>query len=105
MGLHHDTTPAALHARLTHPVIDGDGHWIEFEPTLRDYLKQVGGPTMVERYRRNDYSAGLQHWARMTLVERYARRSMQPSWWAFPTKNSLDRATAMLPQLLYNRMA
>jgi predicted TIM-barrel fold metal-dependent hydrolase len=105
MDLRHKTTSAALHARLAHPVIDGDGHWIEFEPTLLDYLKQVGGPTMVERYRRDEYSAGLQHWARMTLEERYARRALQPSWWAFPTKNSRDRATAMLPQLLYERMA
>ena len=91
--------------RPTHPVIDGDGHWIEFEPTLLDYLKQVGGPSMVDRYRRNEYSASLQHRARMTLEERYARRALQPSWWAFPTTNSLDRATAMLPRLLYDRMA
>ena len=102
-GIH--ITPSSLHARLTHPVIDGDGHWIEFEPTLLDYLKQVGGPTMIDRYRRNEYSASLQHWARMTLEERYARRALQPSWWAFPTTNSLDRATAMLPRLLYERMA
>jgi len=105
MASHQKMTPATLHARLTHPVIDGDGHWIEFEPTLLDYLKQVGGPTMVDRYRRNEYSADLQHWARMTLEERDARRAMQPAWWAFPTKNSLDRATAMLPSLLYERMA
>jgi predicted TIM-barrel fold metal-dependent hydrolase len=105
MALHHQTASASIHARLTHPVIDADGHWIEFEPTLLDYLKQVGGPTMVDRYRRNEYSAGLHNWARMTLEERRARRSMQPSWWAFPTKNSLDRATAMLPHLLYKRMA
>ena len=59
MDLHQNMTPATLHARLKHPVIDADGHWIEFEPTLLDYLKQVGGPTMVDRYRRNDYSAGL----------------------------------------------
>jgi len=104
MDLSRKTASATIHARLTHPVIDGDGHWIEFEPTLLDYLKQVGGPTMVDRYRRNEYSAGLRHWARMTLEERRARRSMQPSWWAFPTKNSLDRATAMLPRLLYERM-
>jgi len=104
MDSHQTMTPAALHARLTHPVIDGDGHWIEFEPTLLDYLKQVGGPSMVDRYRRNEYSADLQHWARLTLEERYARRALQPSWWAFPTKNALDRATAMLPKLLYERM-
>lgn len=104
MDSQHQTASASLHARLTHPVIDADGHWIEFEPTLLDYLKQVGGPTMVDRYRRNEYSAGLYNWARMTQEERLARRSMQPSWWAFPTKNSLDRATAMLPHLLYERL-
>lgn len=59
---------------------------------------------MVDRYRRNEFSAGLRHWARMTIEERRARRSMQPSWWAFPTTNSLDRATAMLPKLLHERM-
>ena len=104
MSLSPNTAPATLHAGLQHPVIDGDGHWIEFEPTFLDYLQQVGGATMVERYRRDDYAAGLQHWARMTLEERYARRALQPSWWAFPTKNSRDRATAMLPKLLYERM-
>src|SRR5215510_9214384 len=104
MASHQKMTPATLHARLTHPVIDGDGHWIEFEPTLLDYLKQVGGATMVDHYRRKAYAADLGHWARMTLAERYARRALQPSWWAFPTENALDRATAMLPQLLYERM-
>ena len=105
MDSHHTIPPATLRAGLTHPVIDGDGHWIEFEPTLLDYVKQVGGPTMVERYRRDEYSASLQHWARMSVEERHARRALQPSWWAFPTQNSLDRATAMLPRLLHDRMA
>src|ERR1051325_2962816 len=105
MDSHKNITPATLHARLTHPVIDGDGHWIEFEPTFLDYLKQVGGPTMVERYHRNNYAADFQHWVRMTLEERRARRALQPAWWGFPSKNALDRATAMLPKLLYDRMA
>ena len=29
-------------ARLNHPVIDSDGHMIEFEAGVLDYLKQVG---------------------------------------------------------------
>jgi predicted TIM-barrel fold metal-dependent hydrolase len=105
MEVHHKTSSASIHARLTHPVIDGDGHWIEFEPTLLDYLKQVGGPTMVDRYRRNEYSTSSRMWSQMTPEKRRARRALQPAWWAFPAKNSLDRATAMLPRLLYERMA
>lgn len=104
MNAHHNTTSALIHGRLTHPVIDADGHWIEFEPVLLDYLKQVGGPTLVERFRREDYLAGLRKWSRMTPEERRARRPIQPAWWSFSAKNSLDRATAMLPRLLYERM-
>ena len=104
MSTSHKTASASIHERLTHPVIDADGHWIEFEPTLLDYLKQVGGSTLVDRFRREDYLAGLRSWSRMTPEERRARRPIQPAWWGFPAKNSLDRATAMLPRLLYERM-
>jgi predicted TIM-barrel fold metal-dependent hydrolase len=95
---------ANIHRQLSHPVIDADGHWIEFEPTLLDHLDAVAGPAMVDRFRREDYLAGLQRWTRMTAEERRARRAIQPAWWGLPARNSLDRATAMLPRLLYQRM-
>jgi predicted TIM-barrel fold metal-dependent hydrolase len=95
---------AQIHDRLDHPVIDADGHWIEFEPTLLDYLDAVAGPAMVDRFRRDDYLAGLTGWARMSLEERRERRAIQPPWWGFPARNALDRATAMLPSLLCERM-
>src|SRR5574341_2671685 len=37
-------------------------------------------------------------------AERRERRMLQPGWWGVPTKNTRDRATAMLPKLLYERM-
>jgi predicted TIM-barrel fold metal-dependent hydrolase len=96
---------AIIHEQLKHPVIDSDGHWIEFEPTLFDYLDGVAGPSMVDRLRREDYLAGLGKWSRMTPEERRDRRLIQPAWWGLPARNSLDRATAMLPRLLYERMS
>ena len=33
-----------VRAKLDHPVIDADGHLIEVEPVLLDYLKMVGDP-------------------------------------------------------------
>lgn len=41
---------AAVRAKLNHPVLDSDGHTVEFEPALHDYLKQVGGANILERY-------------------------------------------------------
>jgi hypothetical protein len=34
---------AAVRARLNHPVIDSDGHTVEFLPAVLDYLEQTGG--------------------------------------------------------------
>jgi hypothetical protein len=34
---------ARVRARLKHPVIDSDGHTVEFEPGLQDYIRQVAG--------------------------------------------------------------
>ena len=40
----------------------------------------------------------------MPPEERRARRAVQPPWWGFPARNARDRATAMLPRLLHERM-
>jgi predicted TIM-barrel fold metal-dependent hydrolase len=101
---------AAVRARLSHPVIDSDGHIVEFEPALMEYLKQVGGAGMEERFKtkRLDGSAAgiaaLFHWYQLSPEERRDQRATRSPWWALPTKNTLDRATASLPKLLYERM-
>ena len=68
---------AKIHRRLDHPVIDADGHWIEFEPTLLDYLDAVAGPAMVDRFRHDDYLAGLAGWARMSPESISPRHSVE----------------------------
>jgi predicted TIM-barrel fold metal-dependent hydrolase len=95
---------AAIHSRLKHPVIDSDGHWIEFEPAALDYVKKVGGESLVARFTTRTSHFGNRGWSKLTPEERSDRRMLQPPWWALPTKNTRDRATAMLPRLLYERM-
>jgi hypothetical protein len=36
--------------KLSHPVIDGDGHWLEPYPVFLDYLRDVGGKAMVAAF-------------------------------------------------------
>lgn len=104
MTTHHADQAAQVRARLSHPVIDSDGHWIEFEPAALDYLRQVGGERIVERYQHVANQFGNKKWAQMSPAERRERRMLQPAWWGVPTKNTRDRATAMLPKLLYERL-
>jgi predicted TIM-barrel fold metal-dependent hydrolase len=104
MTTNHAAETARIRARLPHPVIDSDGHWIEFEPAALDYLQQVGGERLVERYQKVANQFGNKKWKQMSLTERRERRMLQPAWWGVPTKNTRDRATAILPKLLYERM-
>lgn len=97
-------TAGQIRSRLPHPVIDSDGHWIEFEPMALDYLRDVAGEAVVERYGTVANQFGNKRWAAASATERRDRRMLQPAWWGVPTKNTRDRATAMLPTLLYERL-
>ena len=88
---------AKVHSRLNHPVVDSDGHMVEFEPAFLDYLKEVAGPSMVDRYNSDVRLTGswgnLFRWYRLSPEERHAQHATRSPWWALPTKNTLDRAT------------
>ena len=43
---------SGLRARLSHPIIDADGHWLEFGPTVREQLRKIGGDGAVEGFTR-----------------------------------------------------
>ena len=95
------TRSAQIRARLDYPVVDADGHAIEYGPVYLDYLKQVAGPKLTERYLKLLDAGG---WFRMSPEERRRNRVARPSSWTLPTLNTLDRATAMLPRLFRERM-
>jgi predicted TIM-barrel fold metal-dependent hydrolase len=46
----------------------------------------------------------LTHWFALTPEQRRNQRAPRPPWWALPIQNTLDRATAMLPKLMYQRL-
>ena len=41
-----------IRKRIGHPVIDADGHWLEFGPAINDYMKDVAGADAVNSFRR-----------------------------------------------------
>jgi predicted TIM-barrel fold metal-dependent hydrolase len=98
-----DHSASELRARLGHPVVDSDGHTIEFTPALYAAIEQVAGPRVRERFETtlNDAVLG---WYAQGSEERRTRRPLRPAWWATPARNTLDRATATLPRLLHERM-
>lgn len=97
MGSHINS--ADVRATLDHPVIDADGHVIEYPPTLWDFVAEEGGPELADRFR----AATPPRWYAMTEQERRARREPRPGFWVMPTENVRDHAAAMFPALLEER--
>jgi predicted TIM-barrel fold metal-dependent hydrolase len=95
-------TTDQIRAKLDHPVIDSDGHLLEFVPAVQDHLREIAGPEMAEQLHGHfNLTARSQG---MSLAEQQAVGAARSAWWAFPARNTLDRATAHLPGLLYQRL-
>src|SRR5438046_2154151 len=96
-----DGNAARIRARLDHPILDGDGHWIESVPVIVDYLRAVGGADLADRDAATQARRGA--WYQATRAERARRRLGRGNWW-ITTADTLDFATAMLPGLMVERM-
>jgi predicted TIM-barrel fold metal-dependent hydrolase len=84
-----------IRARIDHPIVDGDGHLIEFMPLVTDLVRDIGGRDLAHRY------------------VAFMQRGLQPDdagfaaarvFWGLPEENTLDRMTVTLPRLTYNRL-
>ncbi len=98
------TKSAEIRSRLTHPIIDSDGHTAEFEPAVFEYLREIAGPKAVERVKTFPAGPFSYRWHRLSWDQRRDERVTRPHWWVHPTKNTLDRATSSLPKLLHERL-
>jgi predicted TIM-barrel fold metal-dependent hydrolase len=102
---------AELRSRMNHPIIDSDGHTVEFEPGFFDCMVRVAGREIADRFRKewdrcnNAASiASLHNWYNLSADERRDQHATRSPWWALPMKNTLDHATSSLPKLLYERL-
>ena len=50
MSGHGNHTPAEIRAKLSHPVIDGDGHWVEYDPVFAEQMRKVGGDKAADGF-------------------------------------------------------
>jgi len=96
------TDARTLRSRLNHPVIDADGHWLEYAPVMREEFRRIGGDAAAEAFALA--SQRVPNALKMSLPERRRRRVAQEAFWGSPCENVLDRATAMLPRLMYERL-
>ncbi len=82
---------AGVHAKVAHPIVDGDGHVLEARLTILDYVKKIAGPEMALKFENMEHP--------------WTHQDVQPIFWGMPSgPHSIDRATAMLPRLFKERL-
>src|SRR5438105_11950428 len=102
MSGHAHLTPAEIRAKLNHPIIDGDGHWVEYDPVFAEQMRKVGGDLAADGFLKT--MAVTREALLLSVEERRRRRVAMPGFWTRQTSNTYDRATAMMPHLLYERL-
>ncbi len=95
-------TAQEIHDRLDHPVIDADAHWLEPVPVFLEFLRDAGGAAAVDAFR-SVYERLDTAWYAASPQQRQAQRLKRRAWWSDPWVTK-DRATAMLPKLMHERL-
>jgi predicted TIM-barrel fold metal-dependent hydrolase len=101
--LSRQSSSAEIRAQLGYPVIDIDGHLVEHMPAVLPHLREHLGSALFDRYTSGEF-VPLLSIPTGSNAERTPSRSPQVGFWGVPTRNTLDRATCMIPGLLHERM-
>ena len=85
----------SIRNRINHPVVDGDGHLVEFMPLVVDILGEIAGKSAA-----SDLSKFFEEFLNPNNPAFQGARVH----WGLPEENTLDRMTVTLPKLTYDRM-
>jgi predicted TIM-barrel fold metal-dependent hydrolase len=95
-------SPAEVRASVSHPIIDADGHWVEYNPVFAERMRRVAGDKAADGFivaQRRIPDA-----LRLSIAERKRRGVAMEGYWTRQSTNTRDRATAMMPRMLYDRL-
>ena len=95
-------TPEQVRSKIDHPIVDGDGHWVEYDPVFSGKMRKVGGDLAADGFLKT--MGTTREALSMSVAERRHKRMGQQAFWARQAENTLDRGTAMMPKLLYDRL-
>ena len=100
---HSNLSPAQIRASLDHPVVDADGHLVEYWPELDRFFKAEGVEGGMASFIATANFDGSRTWHQLQPDERLRERAYRSPWWGFPN-DARDIATATAPRLLHERL-
>src|SRR3954468_20990032 len=93
---------ADIRASLKHPLIDADGHWIEYNPVFAERMRKVAGDKAADGFLATQRR--IPETLNLSIAERKQRGIAMEGYWSRQSTNTRDRATAMMPRMLYDRL-
>src|SRR5882757_4940516 len=95
-------SPAEVRSSQKHPIIDADGHWIEYNPVFAERMRKVAGNKAADGFLASQRR--IPDALSLSIAERRQRGVAMEGYWSRQSTNTRDRATAMMPRLLYDRL-
>lgn len=93
---------ADIRAGLDHPILDADGHWVEYTPVFAERMRKVAGDKAADGFLMSQRR--IPDALSLSVAERKQRGVGMEGYWTRQSTNTRDRATAMMPRLLYDRL-
>ena len=95
-------SPSEVRASLRHPIIDGDGHWVEYNPVFAERMRTLAGDKAADGFLASQRR--IPDALKLSIAERKQRGIAMEGYWTRQSTNTRDRATAMMPRMLYDRL-
>ena len=96
-------SPRAIREQLKHPVIDCDGHWLESHAMLAEYIRDIGGSGLADKYIKSRETDVNPKWYQASNEERMKQRMRRRAWWHFPA-DVKQQAIFRLPKYFNENM-
>src|SRR5215207_4580832 len=95
-------SPSEVRAGLKHAIIDADGHWIEYNPVFAERMRKLAGDKAADGFLASQRR--IPDALNLSIAERKQRGIAMEGYWSRQSTNTRDRATAMMPRMLYDRL-
>src|SRR5439155_21889608 len=94
-------SPEQVRSKIDHPFVDGDGHWVEYDPVFSEKMRKVGGDLAADGFLK---AMGVTRESlSMSVAERRHKRIGQSACWSRQSSYTLQRGTARMPKQPYDR--
>ena len=81
-------SPTTIHSGLKHPVVDADGHWLEYTPVFAEKMRKAHGNKAADGF--TAAMASTNDTLKMTPRERERARVAMPGFWNRQAENTLE---------------